>query len=156
MVKNGYTDKSSHKTDKSAVKSEKSNKVKTENKHSAKSGGSKKPNIPAMHKKSKRRAPQKSAAPRNYTENDLINEMSYAEEEIAIFDAMTKAEKKTVEEMFEEYSEYRSFVWETYRKPAVTVTEDGTEQRSAVLSIIIPFSIARSSPARPIDKSSLF
>ena len=93
MAKNGYTDKPLHKTEKSGSKGEHNNKVKTENKKSAKSGG-KKPDIPAMHKKSKRRAPQKSSAPRNnYTENDLINEMSYAEEEIAVFDAMTKADK---------------------------------------------------------------
>ena len=93
MAKNGYMDKSSRKTDKNVVKSEKNNKVKTENKQNTKSGGSTKPNIPAMHKKSKRRAPQKSAAARNFTENDLVNEMSFAEEEIAIFDAMTKADK---------------------------------------------------------------
>ncbi len=92
MAKNGYTDKNSHKTDKNVVKSEKNNKGKTENKQSAK-GGPKKPDIPAMHKKSKRHSPQKNASQRNFTENDLINEMSFAEEEIAIFDAMTKADK---------------------------------------------------------------
>ena len=92
MAKNGYTDKNSHKTDKNVVKSEKNNKGKTENKQSAK-GGPKKPDIPAMHKKSKRHSPQKNAGQRNFTENDLINEMSFAEEEIAIFDAMTKADK---------------------------------------------------------------
>ena len=92
MAKNGYTDKNSHKTDKNVVKSEKNNKGKTENKQSAK-GGPQKPDIPAMHKKSKRHSPQKNASQRNFTENDLINEMSFAEEEIAIFDAMTKADK---------------------------------------------------------------
>ena len=93
MAKNGYTDKPQHKTEKTGSKGDHNNKAKTESKKSAKSGN-KKPDIPAMHKKSKRRAPQKSSAPRNnYTENELINEMSYAEEEIAIFDAMTKADK---------------------------------------------------------------
>ena len=93
MAKNGYMDKNSHKTGKNVVKSEKNNKSKTESKQSAKSGGSKKPDIPAMHKKNKRRAPQKSTTARNFTENDLVNEMSFAEEEIAIFDAMTKTDK---------------------------------------------------------------